>query len=80
MLRRNPSLAEWMKTGNHSGSPAGHTWHHHEQTNRLVLVSRSDHASNHGLYHPTGKGGRDMWGGGKPGRTGKLNGATGGRC
>jgi RHS repeat-associated protein len=80
MLRRNPELSEWMKTGNKAGSPPGHTWHHHEQTNRLVLVSRKDHQSNHKLYHPTGKGGRDIWGGGKAGREGKLNGATGKPC
>ena len=45
--------------------------------NRLVLVDRGDHSSNHKLYHPTGVGGRDIWGGGEPGRTGKLNGLTG---
>jgi RHS repeat-associated protein len=80
MLGRYPELGEWMKTGNRAGSPAGLTWHHHENTGRLVLVDRIDHGKNHGLYHPTGKGGRDMWGGGKPGRTGKLNGATGKPC
>lgn len=69
-----------MKTGNKSGSPAGHTWHHREDTRRLVLVDRLDHGKNHGLYHPTGNGGRDMWGGGEDGRKGKLNGATGRPC
>jgi hypothetical protein len=29
-----------------------------------VLVDRNDHRSNHALYHPTGNGGRDIWGGG----------------
>jgi RHS repeat-associated protein len=77
MLKSEPKLAQWMKTGDRSASPPGHTWHHHENTNKLVLVNRGDHAGNHKLYHPTGKGGRDMWGGGEPGRSGKLNGATG---
>jgi len=77
MLGRYPELAAWMKNGDMSRSPPGLTWHHHEDTNRLVLVDRVDHRSNHALYHPTGKGGRDIWGGGKDGRAGKLNGATG---
>ncbi len=77
MLGRYPELETWMKNPNMSGSPAGLTWHHHEETRRLVLVDRVDHAKNHGLYHPTGKGGRDIWGGGEDGRKGKLNGATG---
>jgi uncharacterized protein RhaS with RHS repeats len=77
MLGRYPALAEWTRTGNMAGSPPGMTWHHHAQVNRLVLVDRRDHAKNHALYHPTGKGGRDIWGGGKDGRTGKLDGTTG---
>ena len=32
---------------------------------------------NHKLYHPSGKGGRDLWGGGNDGRKGRLNGSTG---
>ena len=36
------------------------------------LVDRSDHSHNFGIYHPTGKGGRDIWGGGKAGRQGKI--------
>ncbi|BBL31601.1 HNH endonuclease [Pantoea ananatis] len=58
-------------------SPPGLTWHHHEEVNSLTLVDINDHAINHGLYHPTGKGGRDIWGGGKDGRKGKLNSLTG---
>jgi hypothetical protein len=77
MLSRYPELDDWMKNGDMSASPAGLTWHHHEQPGKLKLVDRLDHANNHGLYHPTGRGGRDMWGGGKPGRTGKLDAATG---
>ncbi|HAV1239623.1 TPA: Rhs-family protein [Salmonella enterica] len=77
MLRRHPELGNWLKNGRKSSSPSGFTWHHHEDLNRLVLVDRGDHSSNSGLYHPTGKGGRDIWGGGEAGRLGKLNGATG---
>jgi RHS repeat-associated protein len=77
MFRRYPELSEWSKSGNMSTSPPGMTWHHHEDVNRLVLVDRGDHSANHALYHPTGKGGRDIWGGGKDGRKGKLDGATG---
>jgi RHS repeat-associated protein len=80
MLNRYPKLDEWAKSGNKSISPPDLTWHHHEDVNRLSLVDRVDHRSNHALYHPTGKGGRDIWGGGAPGRKGKLNGATGKVC
>ncbi|WP_080533852.1 RHS repeat-associated core domain-containing protein [Vibrio vulnificus] len=79
MFRRYPELASWAESSNFSSSPPGLTWHHHEDIDRLVLVDRADHASNHNLYHPTGKGGREMWGGGKPGRSGKLDGTTGER-
>lgn len=72
-----PQLSDWIKDGDMSRSPSGLTWHHHEDLNTLVLVDRVDHRANHSLYHPTGKGGRDIWGGGKPGRQGKLDGATG---
>ncbi|PIT60418.1 hypothetical protein BHC57_04140 [Snodgrassella alvi] len=77
MLKRYPELSNWMKNGNKSRSPIGLTWHHHEDINRLVLVDRKDHNKNHKLYHSTGKGGRDIWGGGSLGRRGKLNGFTG---
>ena len=84
MLGRNPELNDWLKNQNKASSPPGLTWHHHEDVNRLVLVDRIDHGDNHGLHHPTGKGGRDMWGGGEPGRRGKLDGVTGqpkgGKC
>ncbi len=62
MLGRHPALGEWLNNPNKASSPPGLTWHHHEDVNRLVLVDRIDHADNHGLYHPTGKGGREMWG------------------
>ncbi len=80
ILGRHPELGDWQKNVSRSGSPAGFTWHHHEDANRLVLVDRLDHKSNHALYHPTGKGGRYMWGGGEPGRQGKLDGSTGKAC
>ena len=76
MIEKDPRMADWHKKPG-SNSPPGFTWHHHEDVNRLVLVHRGDHASNHGLYHPTGAGGRDIWGGGELGRTGKLNGLSG---
>jgi len=77
MLGRYPELGNWMDNGNKSRSPSGLTWHHHEETGRLVLVDRNDHRSNHELYHPTGQGGREIWGGGEDGRRGKLDGTTG---
>ncbi|WP_438827227.1 HNH endonuclease [Serratia proteamaculans] len=63
MFNRHPELSNWMKNGSKSSSPSGFTWHHHEDINRLVLVDRLDHKSNHALYHPIGNGGRDIWGG-----------------
>jgi len=80
MFNRYPRLEQWASTGSKSASPPGLTWHHHEDVNRLSLVDRVDHKFNHALYHPTGKGGRDIWGGGAPGRKGKLDGATGKIC
>lgn len=87
MLGRYPELGGWMKDGDMSSSPnwgkgkdkTGLTWHHHENSNRLVLVDYKDHQKNHGLYHPDKKGGRAIWGGGKPGRQGQLDGKTGQR-
>ena len=38
----------------------------------LRLVDKLDHSHNFGIYHPTGKGGRDIWGGGKARRQGKI--------
>jgi len=60
ILGRHPELGDWQKNVSRSGSPSGFTWHHHEDANRLVLVDRLDHKSNHAFYHPTGKGGRYM--------------------
>lgn len=57
--------------------PPGLTWHNHEASSRIMLVYRIDHSKNHGLYHPTGAGGRDIWGGGEEGRQEKLYGKTG---
>ena len=37
----------------------------------------NDHRRNYGLYHPQSKGGRSIWGGGRPGQRGKLNDRTG---
>ena len=49
LLYRYPELKEWMKSGDMSSSPnwgkgknkQGLTWHHHEDTKRLVLVDYS---------------------------------------
>ena len=38
----------------------------------LRLVDKLDHSHNFGIYHPTGKGGRNIWGGGKARRQGKI--------
>ena len=84
MLNRYPEIKEWMKSGDMSSSPnwgkgknkQGLTWHHHEDTKRSVLVDYNDHRRNHGLYQPQRKGGRSIWGGGRPGLRGKLNGRT----
>lgn len=76
MLGRYPELDSWLKKPGMGNSLAGLTWHHHEDVGVLKIVDRSDHGSKHGIYHPTGKG-RDIWGGGKPGRKGKLDGKTG---
>lgn len=46
MLNRYPELKEWMKSGDMSSSPdwgkgknkQGLTWHHHEDTKRLVRL------------------------------------------
>ena len=64
--------SNWGKGKNKQGL----TWHHHEDTKRLVLVDYNDHRRNYGLYHQQRKGGRSIWGGGRPGRRGKLNGRT----
>ena len=85
MTKKYPELPEWTKNGNMESSPnwgqgknkSGLTWHHHEDINKLVLVDYNDHNKNQGLYHPNKKGGRGLWGGGPPGRSGKLDGSTG---
>ena len=77
MLGRNPALLNWMKDLDLSKSPPGMTWHHNDAPGVLNLVSFDDHRDNHGIYHPDGSGGRDKWGGGDPGRRGKLNQRTG---
>ena len=74
MYKKYPSLENWTDMGKR---PPDLTWHHHEDVGKLKLVDRMDHRKNHSLYHPTGKGGRDIWGGGKPGRDGKLDPSTG---
>ncbi|WAG73538.1 RHS repeat-associated core domain-containing protein [Clostridium estertheticum] len=74
MFRRNPELKTWLDNNpNLSNSPTELTWHHSEETGFLKLVDRTDHSTNSSIYHPTGNGGRDMWGGGKLGRIGKLD-------
>lgn len=50
-------------------APPGLTWHHHETVRGLLrLVDQIDHAVRHGDYHPTGRGGRAVWGGGSSAR------------
>lgn len=74
MFKRNPELKTWLGSNpNLSNSPTGFTWHHSEETGILKLVNRGDHSTNFSIYHPTRKGGRDIWGGGKLGRNGKLD-------
>jgi hypothetical protein len=74
MYRRNPELKTWVDDPkrNMGSSPTGYTWHHNEKPGLLQLVHRADHAGEHSVYHPTGKGGRDIWGGGREGREGKI--------
>lgn len=72
ILSAHPEMKQWLDNPNLSNSPTGYTWHHYEQEGILRLVDRSDHSHNFGIYHPTGKGGRDIWGGGKAGRQGKI--------
>ena len=62
-----PGIGRMDENPNKASSPPVLTWHHHEDVGRLVLVDRVNHADNHALYHPTGKGGREMWGGGERG-------------
>ena len=73
MFTRHPELADWVKNGDLSASPKGFTWHHSEATGILELVDRGDHNKFHGIYHPSGQGGRAIWGGGKAGRRGWLD-------
>lgn len=72
ILSAHPEMKQWLDNPNLSNSPTGYTWHHYEQEGILRLADRSDHSHNFGIYHPTGKGGRDIWGGGKAGRQGKI--------
>ncbi len=73
MFTRHPELADWVKNGNRSASPKGFTWHHSEATGILELVDLADHNQFHSIYHPSGQGGRAIWGGGKAGRRGWLD-------
>jgi len=46
-------------------APPDLTWHHHEKIGGLLqLVDQADHNARHKDYHPTGRGGRNTWGGG----------------
>ncbi|WP_241152308.1 RHS repeat-associated core domain-containing protein, partial [Pseudomonas viridiflava] len=74
MYSRNPELKTWVDDPrrNMGSSPTGYTWHHNEKPGVLQLVHRADHGGEHFIYHPTGKGGRDIWGGGREGREGKI--------
>lgn len=73
LLSAHPEeFGEWLNNPNTSVSPGGFTWHHFEDEGVLKLVDRLDHRNNFSIYHPTGRGGREIWGGGKLGRMGKL--------
>lgn len=52
MYKRHPELADWVDSGRMDSSPAGFTWHHSEETGKLLLVDASDHRSNYKIYHP----------------------------
>lgn len=80
MLSRNSELKPWLDDPkrNMGSSPPGHTWHHNEKPGLLQLVNRTDHSAEHAIYHPEGKGGREIWGGGKDGREGKIKATPGG--
>lgn len=74
MFKRNPDLKTWVDGQlNLSNSPIGFPWHHAEDSGLLKLVDRGDHSTNFSIYRPTGKGGRDICGGGILGRKGKLD-------
>lgn len=45
-------------------APQNTTWHHSDTPGVLELVDRADHRIYHKIYHPTGTGGRNKWGGG----------------
>jgi hypothetical protein len=70
-IAKNPKLAEkfsadelaLLKEGK---VPKTLTWHHHQDPGKMQVVDYFEHqAAGH-------TGGRAVWGGGKPGRTGKL--------
>ncbi|WP_193389369.1 RHS repeat-associated core domain-containing protein, partial [Neisseria elongata] len=78
LVSAHPQILDWLDNPKALGrSPSGFTWHHHEKTGVLKLVDFADHQANHKLYHPTGQGGREIWGGGEEGRKGNLDGKTG---
>ena len=73
LFSAHPEMKQWLDNPKLlSNSPTGFTWHHYENEGILRLVDRSDHTHNFSIYHPTGKEGRDIWGGGKAGRQGKI--------
>ncbi|MDR3411773.1 MAG: RHS repeat-associated core domain-containing protein [Formivibrio sp.] len=74
LLSRDPALKQWLDDPKRKmgSSPTGYTWHHNEKPGLLQLVHRGDHQGQHAIYHPTGKGGRDIWGGGRAGRKGEI--------
>jgi RHS repeat-associated protein len=54
-----------MGNGKFRGSsPPKMTWHHGDSPGSLQLADFADHQKYHKIYHPTGKGGRNKWGGG----------------
>jgi RHS repeat-associated protein len=66
---RYPGISKWVeptRLGTFRGrSFSGTTWHHHTRVGGLLqLVDMADHKSRHLDYHPGGKGGRNVWGGG----------------
>ncbi|GFI24837.1 tRNA nuclease WapA [Lachnospiraceae bacterium] len=82
MFTRYPGLIEWSKRGDMGVrlKEAGLVWHHDPNSFRdngtfdLQLCDWNDHNSNPNIYNDeNGHGGRNNWGGGIPGRDGKLD-------
>lgn len=67
MQVKYPGVVEHVqptKRGFRGTSPPSMTWHHATKDGTLHLVDFGDHQTYHKIYHPDGKGGRNIWGGG----------------